>query len=180
MGVGVIVIRLVCHEDELSRLILLNIGGKVAHGEAVMKGGTIIGAFAEGGVQERPLDYDGGKFKTEILFALPADDDTSAKFEHYMRACIGEAYDYPGIANFVHLGVDMHARHRVFCSAFIQAALRGIGNDEHAPRWWYREMPIDAHYVNPLILHQELLVDQRTRIITRDDPVFLAHIAKNA
>jgi hypothetical protein len=172
-----IIIRLVCHDDALSWAILKNIGGEVAHAEAIMKGGTIIGAFAEGGVQERSLNYDGGKFKKEILFALPADEEMSARFEHYMRACLGEAYDYSGIVNFIHLGVDTHSKHHVFCSAMIQCALRGLGADEHAPKWWAREMPMDAHYVNPLIIHQELLVDQRTIIITRDDPIFIAHIS---
>ncbi len=167
-------IRLVCHDDPLSWAILKNIGGVVAHGEAIMKGGTVIGAFAEGGVQERPLNYDGGKFKKEILFELPADDEMNAKFEHYLRSpkVLGEAYDYPGIANFMHFGIDLHAEHHVFCSALIHDDLRFIG-------WWPRPMPIPGHYVNPLILHQELLADQRTRIITRDDPAFLAHISKD-
>jgi hypothetical protein len=168
-----IYVRLVCHDDPLSWAILKNIGGIVAHGEGVMKGGTVIGAFAEGGVQERKLDYDGGKFAKEILFELPADDEMSAKFEHYLRSpeVMGEAYDYPGIANFMHFGIDMHAAHHVFCSALIHDDLRFI-------KWWPRPMPIPGHYVNPLILHQELLADQRTRIVTRDDPAFLAHIAQ--
>jgi|GEM_PF-4806381 len=175
-----IYIRLVCHDDPLSWAILKNIGGVVAHAEGIMKGGTVIGAFAEGGVQERKFDYDGGKFKMEILFELPADDEMSARFDHYLRSprVMHEPYDYPGIANFMHFGIDMHAEHHVFCSALIHDALRGIGMDKDAPRWWPRPMPIPGHYVNPLILHQELLADQRTRIVTRDDPAFKAHIAK--
>lgn len=167
-----IIIRLVRHDDPLSWAIIQNIGGVVAHGEAIMKGGMIIGAFAEGGVQERHLDYDGGKFKTEILFALPADDDMTEKFEHYLRSpqVLGEKYDYPGIANFMHFGIDLHAEHHVFCTALIHDDLRWV-------KWWPRPMPIPGHYVNPLILHQELLADQRTQIITRDDPIFLNHIA---
>jgi len=175
-----IYIRLVCHDDPLSWAILKNTGGVVAHAEGVMKGGTVIGAFAEGGVQERPLNYDGGKFVTEIIFELPADDEMSAAFEHYLRSpkVMHEPYDYPGIANFVHFGIDMHAGHHVFCSDLIHLDLRGIGCDKDAPRWWPRPMPIPGHYVTPLILHQELLADQRTRIVTRDDPAFLAHIAQ--
>ena len=85
-----IIIRLVRHDDPLSWAIIQNTGGEVAHAEAIMKGGTVVGAFAEGGVQERRLDYDGGKFVKEILFSLPADDAMSAAFEHYGRACLGE------------------------------------------------------------------------------------------
>ena len=168
-----IYIRLVAHDDPLSWAILKNIGGVVAHGEAIMKGGTVIGAFAEGGVQERPLDYDGGKFKVEIIFELPADDDMSARFEHYLRSprVMGEPYDYPGIVNFVHPGWDTHAGHHAFCTALMHDDLRWI-------KWWPRPMPIPGHYVSPLILHQELLCDQRTRIVERTDPAFVAHIAK--
>lgn len=168
------ILRGVCHNDELSRLILLNQGGVLAHFEAIMRGGTVIGAFAEGGVQERPLDYDGGKFKREILFELPADDAMNVRFEHYLRSpqVIGETYDYSGIANFLHLGVDLHQEHHVFCSALVHDDLRFVG-------WWPRPMPIPGHYVTPLIMHQQLLADQRTRVITRDDPVFVTHIKQN-
>lgn len=165
-----IIIRLVRHEDPLSWAIIQNIGGEVAHAEAIMKGGTIIGAFAENGVQERPMDYDGGKFAKEVLFALPADDDMSAKFEHYGRACIGESYDFTGLTEFIHLGVDLHGTHHVFCSALVQDMLRGC-------LWFPRPLPIPAHYVSPLLLQQELLVDQRTKVITREDPIFKDHVA---
>ncbi len=170
-----IYIRGVCHDDPLSWAIKKNIGGKLAHFEGIMKGGTVIGAFAEGGVQERPLDYDGGKFLEEIIFELLADDEMSARFEHYLRSpeVLGEKYDYSGIVNFIHPGIDLHGKHTIFCSALIHDDLRWIN-------WWPRELPIDGHNVTPIVLHQELLVDQRVNIITRDDPKFLKHIGKNA
>ena len=169
------ILRGVRHQDGLSDLIIKNQGGVLAHFEAIMKGGTVIGAFAEGGVQERPLDYDGGKYAVEILFELPADDEMNARFEHYLRSprVLGEKYDYSGIANFLHLGIDLHADHHVFCSALIHDDLRWIG-------WWPRPMPILGHYVTPIILHQQLLADQRARIITRDDPAFRAQTARIA
>jgi hypothetical protein len=170
-----IYLRGVRHKDQLSDAIIMNTGGVLAHFEGVMKGGTVVGAFAEGGVQERKLDYDGGNFAIEILFELQADDEMSAKFEHYLRApeVIGEKYDYPGIANFLHLGVDLHAGHHVFCSALIHDALRGCN-------YLFRPMPIPGHYVTPLILHQELLARPDVRIVTRDDPAFVAHIRAEA
>ena len=165
------ILRGVCHNDELSRLILVNQGGVLAHFEAVMKGGTVVGAFAEGGVQERPLNYDGGSFAREILFDLPADDAVNARFEQYLRSprVMGEKYDNTGILNYLHFGIDLHAKHHVFCSALIHDDLRWIN-------WWPRPMPIPGHYVTPLIMHQELLADQRTRVITRDDPAFIAQV----
>ena len=169
-----IIIRLVRHDDPLSDAIILNIGGEVAHAEAIMTGGTVIGAFAEGGVQERPLDYDGGKFKKEILLALLVDDAMTIAFEHYLRSpqVLGEGYDYAGIVNFIHLGFDSHGKHRVFCSALIHDDLRWIG-------FFPRPLPIPGHYINPLMLQQELLCqpEDRVRSITRGDPVYLKHIA---
>ena len=169
-----IYLRGVLHNDTLSDLIIKNQGGVLAHFEGVMKGGTVIGAFAEGGVQERQLNYDGGKFANEIIFELPADDIMSAKFEHYLRSpeVLGEKYDYAGIVNFIHPGFDLHQKHQVFCSALIHDDLRWIG-------WWPRPMPIPGHYVTPIVLHQQLLADQRVQIINRSNPAFIAHIAKN-
>lgn len=173
------ILRGVRHKDELSDLIIDNQGGVLAHFEAFMTGTrTVIGAFAEGGVQERPMDYDGGNFALEILFHLPATDDMNAAFEHYLRSpdVHEEPYDYSGIANFLHLGVDLHGKHRVFCSALIHDALRGFGCADDYPRWWNRPMPIPGHYVTPLIMHQQLLADQRVKIVERIDPAFVAHI----
>lgn len=168
-----IIIRLVCHDDPLSWAILKNIGGTIAHAEAVMASGTVIGAFAEGGVQERPFGYDGGKYIKEVLLALTADDVMTAKFEHYLRSpeVMGEKYDFSGIANFVHPGIDLHGKHTVFCSALIHDDLRWIG-------WFHRPLPIAGHYVTPILLQQELLAqpEDRVRVITKDDPMFLAHV----
>jgi hypothetical protein len=164
-----IMIRFVNHGDGLSDAIIDEMGGMVAHAEAVMKGGTVIGAYAEGGVQERPLDYDHGKFKTEIIIALPTDADTVAKFEHYMRAVIGEPYDYTGLADFIE-HFDVHRIHRIFCSALVDDALRGCMYFPHP-------LPIPAHKVPPVMLQQMVLCRPDARIITREDPIFKAHIA---
>ena len=133
-----------------------------------MRGGKVIGAFAEGGVQERPMDYDGGKFGTEILIALPCDDATEARFEHYLRAVIGENYDFSGLAKFVE-HFDFHLGHHVFCSALIDDALRGSDYFPHP-------LPIPAHEVNPRMLQQMVLCRPDAKIVTRDDPIFKAHI----
>jgi|KBSMisStaDraftv2_1062788.scaffolds.fasta_scaffold00126_6 hypothetical protein len=166
-----IIIRLVCHDDPLSKAILKVTGGEVAHAEAVMFGGTIIGAFAEGGVQERKLDYDGGKFLKEILLALPADAEMAAKFEHWLRACLGEAYDFTGLTGFALPTVDMHRAHHAVCSMLIHNALRGC-------QFFFRPMPIPAHKVDPVLLQQELLARTDVQVISREDPLFIAHIAQ--
>lgn len=163
------IIRLVCHDDPLSAAILLEIGGIVAHAETIMPGGTIIGAFAEGGVQERPLDYDGGKFKYEVLVGLSMTSEMETSFHHYLRACIGEAYDFCGLAKFVE-HFDLHRKHMVFCSALVQDALRGCV-------YFPRPLPIPAHETSPRILHQMLLCRPDIQFVTRDDPIFKAHVS---
>ena len=172
-----IIIRLVCHDDLLSAAIVRDIygelttsGNEIAHAEAVMWGGTVIGAYAEGGVQERKLDYDGGRFKHEVLIRLPVDDDMAAKFEHYLRAVVGEPYDYTGLFEFAELALAGHISHHVFCSALIDCALRGCG-------YFPRPLPVPAHKINPLFLQQMLYVRPDIMMISRTDLSFLAHIA---
>jgi hypothetical protein len=171
-----VVLRFVAHEDEITRLIIkatCKTGGQVAHAEAIMRGGTIIGAFAEGGVQERRLDYDGGKFQFEQLIAIPVSLETQAKFEHYLRSPKVRKlkYDYLGLFDFVQLIGDWHESHKAFCSALIT----------DAARWddmiFKHALPIHAHGVSPVMLQQMALSRDDSLIITRDDPIFIAHIA---
>jgi hypothetical protein len=166
-----IIARLVDHGDILSDLILEKLGGMVAHAELFTEAGTVIGAYAEGGVQERPLDYDHGKFRTEILIALPTDADTVAKVDHFMRApeVMHEPYDYLGLLDFTE-HFDFHQQHKVFCSALLVDALRWTNYFPHP-------LPISAHKVYPVLLQQMLLCRPDAKIITRDDPIFKAHIA---
>lgn len=167
--------RFVAHGDEITRLIIAatcKTGGQVAHAEAIMRGGTIIGAFAEGGVQERRLDYDGGKFAFEQLISIPVTAEVQAKFEHYMRSpnVMGEKYDYFGLFDFVQLIGDWHASHKVFCSALVTDAARYVGIFKHP-------LPIHAHGVSPIMLQQMALARDDAQIVTRDSDIFKAHIS---
>lgn len=171
-----IIIRLVCHDDLLSDAIVRDIygemtvsGQEIAHAEAVMLGGTVIGAYAEGGVEERGLDYDGGKYRHEVMVGLAASDAMTASFEHYLRACVGEPYDYTGLFEFAELAIDGHIKHRVFCSALMDDALRGCG-------YFARPLPVPAHKVNPLFLQQMLYVRPDIILLERTDPLFLSHV----
>ena len=179
-----IIIRLVRHNDLLSDAIVADCYGdwtpweaskEIAHAEAVMLGGTVIGAYAEGGVQERPLDYDHGNFKYEEFVGLPADADMTAKLEHYLRSpeVLGEKYDYTGLFEFAELAIEGHLRHHVFCSALVDDALRGCG-------YFPRPLPVPAHKINPLFLKQMLYARPDIVIMDRTSPVFLAHIAPKA
>ena len=168
--------RFVAHDDEITDLIIkatCKTGGQVAHAEGLMRGGTIIGAFAEGGVQERPLDYDGGKFQFEAFIAIPVSAETQAVFEHYLRSpeVFHEPYDYFGLGDFVQMIGDWHESHKVFCSALIVDAARW------EDRIFKHKLPIHAHGVSPVMLEEMVRCRDDSIIITRDDPIFLAHIA---
>ncbi len=166
-----IIVSFVNHDDLLSRGILLKTGGEYAHAEALTPRGTIIGAFAEGGVQERPRDYDGGKFKKKLFLLLSdADDDMSARFYHFLDAVVAkkEPYAFFDILDFV-LPFDFHERQHVFCSALIDDGLRGCS-------YFPVPLPIWARYCYPVLLQQMLLVRPGVRPVTPDSPEFLAHI----
>ena len=168
-----IIVHLVRHNDPLSNAIMIRTGGLYAHAEALTPQGTIIGAFALGGVQERPLDYGAEKILAEAWVLLEADDAMSAKFYHYLRSpeVMGEPYAYTDIAEFVE-PFDLPHHHAVFCSALIDDALRWIG-------WFPRPLPIWARRVNPTMLHQMIYVRPDIKILTgRTDPLFLKHIGK--
>ena len=168
-----IIISLVDHDDVLSRSILLKTGGQYAHAEAITPQGTVIGAFALGGVQERPIDYDGGKFLRKLFLLLPTDDATAAAFYHYLRAptVMGEPYAYKDVIKIASpIPFSDHERHHVFCSALMVDALRGSGYFPHP-------LPIPAHDVYPVMLQQMLLCRPDVRPVLRTDPEFISHIS---
>jgi hypothetical protein len=174
-----VIIRLVNHGDILSQAIIMEQGGMIAHAETIMPGGTVIGAYAEHGVIERPLDYDNGVFDLEILVCLTVDDAAADAFHHYLRtvAAKKEPYDFPGLADFVQF-LDLHKKHWVYCSALVVDAFRGNGAAP-GPRIWFRALPKPAHEVSPVWLQELLYVLPYASILTgRTDPIFLAHISE--
>lgn len=175
-----VIVRLVNHGDFLSKAIIAEQGGMIAHAEVPMPGGTVIGAYAEHGVIERPLDYDHGVFETEIFVCLEVEDATADAFHHYLRAVAAkrEPYDFPGLIDFVEFK-DLHHLHWVFCSALVVDAMRLNGvDDDHAPRIFPRGLPKPAHDVSPVWLQQMLYARPDIKILTgRTDPIFIAHIS---
>jgi hypothetical protein len=165
-----LIFRLVDHGDPLSDAILAHTGGLYAHAECVIPGGTVIGAYALGGVQERPLNYDDGKFKRETFFVLPATADMQAKWIHFLRACIGETYAFTDVADFA-LPFALPHQHAVFCSALVQDSCRWV-------RAFPKPLPIPAHEVSPVMLQQMFLVRPDVLEIARTDPEFIAYVAE--
>ena len=167
-----IIVHLVRHKDPLSDAIMIRTGGLYAHAEALTPQGTLIGAFAIGGVQERPLDYGTEKILAEAWVALGADAEMSAAFYHFLRSpeVMGEPYAFTDIAGFMS-PVDLPHHHAVFCSALIVDGLRWC-------KRFPRPLPIAAHNVYPTLLHQMLYAQTNIKIIGRTDPEFIAFTEK--
>src|ERR1700682_4952225 len=84
---------------------------------------------------------------------------------------MGEQYDYFGLGDFVQLFGDWHQSHKVFCSALVTDAARRVKIFKHA-------FPIHAHGISPVMLQELALARDDSIIVTRDDPIFKAHISK--
>jgi hypothetical protein len=166
-----IILRFVHHRIIGSDLIDFQTLGKYSHVEALTPEGTYIGAHADTGVESRPMNYDAGTFDREKFLLLPADPGMSEKFYHYLRAVIGEPYDFGAIATFV-AHFDIHQKHRVICSALQTLALRWC-NFLPVP------LPVPAHEISPRDLELGLTMRPDVREITPNDPEFIAHIAAN-
>lgn len=82
---------------------------------------SFIGAHIDGGIQARPIGYDAGKFKSELLLDLGPEGDAAAYA--YMESKIGEPYDWHSIIDFL-LPINWHEYNHVICSAFMTLTLR--------------------------------------------------------
>jgi hypothetical protein len=163
-----IILRFVHHPGVGSDLIDYQSFGNYSHVEALTPEREYIGAHANVGVASLPMDYDAGKFDRQRFLLLPADDAMSAKFYHYLRAVIGEPYDFAAIASFV-VHLDFHQKHRVICSALQTLALRGCD-------CFPVPLPVPAHEISPRDLELGLMMRPDVRDVATTDPDFQAHI----
>lgn len=167
-----IILRFVYDPGLVTKLITFDSDepGGFCHVEAVMPGGTYLGAHVTG-VAARSMNYDAGKFTREKFVLLPATVGQTEKWAHYLRATIGEPYDFAAIAGFVsHL--DLRQKHHVICSALQTLALRWC---EYLPV----PLPVPAHRVSVRDLELGLAMRPDAREISKDDPVFIGHISAN-
>lgn len=116
-------LRFVTASDAISAGIrAAEYGFWASHVEAVMPGGTLLGAHYDGGVQARAPDYDKGKFSRELFVDLPADQAMTDTFHDFLRAQIGKPYDVEAIIAFV-ARRDWQDPGSWFCSELQAAAL---------------------------------------------------------
>jgi hypothetical protein len=165
-----IILRFVYNPGLLEPMITFdsNEPGGFCHVEAVTPDGKYLGAHVDG-VAARPMDWDAGKFTKQKFMLLPADAEMTAKWIHYLRAVIGEPYDFSAIAAFVS-HFDMRQKHHTICSALQTLALRWC---EYFPI----SLPVPAHRVSVRDLELGLTMRPDVREIEPTDPIFIAHIA---
>jgi hypothetical protein len=168
-----IILRFVYSPELLTEMILFDSDEPegYSHVEAVTTDGKYLGAHTEG-VAARPIGWDAGKFQREKFFLLPASDEATATWMHYLRSCIGEAYGYKAIFGFI-THFDLNEHHTTICSGLQTLALRWC---EYFPR----PLTIPAHRISVRDLHLGLMMRPDIREIQPTDPEFVGHIAAQA
>jgi len=122
---GHISIRFVTdYNSPLAFLIRADTMAPVSHVEAVLRDGTVIGAYG-GGVARRANDADADSTNQMFVY-IPRTSEQIDAWEAFLVSKIGTPYDYEAIAGFA-LHKDMHTLGHVICSALITDALRHNG-----------------------------------------------------
>lgn len=121
---GCIRIRFVKSDDLISMAIRVDTLSKVSHTEAVLRDGTIIGAYP-GGVARQPNDWDATS--TDQMFVdVPCSAPTIEAWENWLVSKIGTPYDFAAITGLA-LHRDMHTEGTTICSALMIDGLRHLG-----------------------------------------------------
>ena len=132
-------LRFVTCNDQVSALIRWAEDFWASHVEAVVDEGY-LGAHADGGVLVRPVGYDRAILVREEFVDVPADAAAAEAFEHYLRAHLGEPYDFAAIFGFV-LRDDMHAKEHAICSA--------LQTDALIASRLARDLPLPSYQISP-------------------------------
>lgn len=128
--IDAITLQFVSTSDFGSRVIEWFSAGQVAHVDAVLDDGRLLGARSETiggappGVQIRTPNYE--DFSVVVRAVLPAPAEMVSKFYDLTRAEIGKPYDSEGIVAFI-FGRDWHDPSAWYCSELIGAMLEGCG-----------------------------------------------------
>lgn len=113
-----------------------------SHVEAVTPDGTYLGAHFDGGVMDRPADYDKATMTNELFVELDTDLSQTNAFYAFLRGKIGSPYDWKSILDFIDPFQDHHDSQHVICSALQTLALRSCG-------WFPAPLPVPAHQISP-------------------------------
>jgi hypothetical protein len=154
----VIRLRFVAGKDDVSLAIILRsqvcMPFTPSHVECV-DGDKYIGQHFHGGMAAREPGYDKSYLSRELFVDLPATPEQTAAFYDYIRASIGQPYDWRAILNYA-LPLNLHIFNHAICSAKIELALR----TQISP-WLRWPVTVPAHLISPrdLLLMLSCLVE---------------------
>lgn len=113
-----------------------------SHVETLSEDGkSYIGAHIRGGIQARPIGYDKADTVHELLLTLAAAPAQDRIFWDYMKASIGEHYDWTAVFGFI-IPEHFHKVNTAICSAKAALALRKCG-------WFSSPLAVPAHLTSP-------------------------------
>lgn len=142
-------------KSAISRMIqFAQYGFWASHVEAVMPGGTYLGAHVEDGVRDRPRDYDRNVFTQEQFVTLPADEKMTDRFHEFLTQQIGKPYDTTAIMAFA-ARRNWEEPDSWFCSELQAAALLNCG-------WFASPLATELNHITPRDLF--LIVSGRVNI----------------
>jgi len=156
-------LRFMTGNDQLSKLIRFQAGISMpftpSHVECLTPDGKdYIGQHIDGGMQARPVGYDANSTLAEKIVELPCSQVQEDAFYAFMRAKIGDPYDWKSIISFAAPNFNFHSAETSICSAIQTLGLRTKGCE-------YFPMPltVPAHHISPrdlmLILSSHVQID---------------------
>ncbi len=89
---------------------------EISHVDFVTPEGTLIGAHSDGGVQERPADYE--KFGLRIRVTIPVSEANAQAALAYARSKIGTKYDHKDIVGIALGDARLYDPKELICSCF--------------------------------------------------------------
>lgn len=104
----------------ISKAICDETRSEICHVDIMTPVGTLIGAHASGGIQERPTDYEAWGLRIRVTLDVP--DDKAAAFHAYARSMIGTPYDQKDILGIALGDSRIHVDGRMICSQFAALA----------------------------------------------------------
>lgn len=117
-----IILRFVASKGASSAVIRWAENYEYSHVEAVTPNGNYLGALFDGGVAERPSNYDAGEWTAQAFWTYPADTTETNAWVTWLRSKIGVPYDWEAIVGFA-VRESLHERQHIICSALQSGAL---------------------------------------------------------
>lgn len=100
----------------VSEAICKETRSEICHVDIMTPAGTLIGAHAQGGIQERPADYE--KWGLRLRVSLQVRSAQAQSFYDYAHSMIGTRYDQKDILGIALGDARIHVDGRMICSQF--------------------------------------------------------------